>query len=185
MRARCLAIAVLAGLALAGCARHPPLLGPVPDPAIPYTLDSGDRLRVVVFGQEGLSNSYGVDPSGKITMPLIGAVPARGLTTVEVSQSITAKLQQGYVRDPKVAVEVEIYRPFFVLGEVTTPGQFAFVPNLTVEGAVAIAGGFSPRALRGPVEVHHPGDGGVSVGAVPLNYPVRPGDTIVVAERWF
>jgi polysaccharide export outer membrane protein len=186
MRAPCLAIAVLAGLALAGCARNAALLAPVPDPAgTPYTLDSGDRLRVVVFGQDGLSNAYGVDPSGRITMPLIGAVPARGLTTAEVSQAITAKLQQGYVREPKVAVEVESYRPFFVLGEVTMPGQFPFVPNLTAEGAVAIAGGFSPRALRGPLEIHHPGDGGVTVASVPLNYPVRPGDTIVVAERWF
>jgi len=185
MRAQCLAIAVLTGFALAGCARNPALLGPVPDPAVPYTLDAGDRLRVVVFGQDGLSSSYAVDTSGKITMPLIGAVPARGLTTVEVGQAVAAKLQQGYVREPHVAVEVEAYRPFFVLGEVLTPGQFPFVPNLTVEGAVAIAGGFSPRALRGPVEVHHPGDGGIAVGAVPLNYPVRPGDTITVAERWF
>jgi polysaccharide export outer membrane protein len=185
MRAQCLTIAVLTGLALAGCARNQALLAPAPDPAAPYTLDAGDRLRVVVFGQDGLSSSYAVDPSGKITMPLIGAVPARGLTTVEVGQAVAAKLQQGYVREPHVAVEVEAFRPFFVLGEVTTPGQFPFVPNLTVEGAVAIAGGFSPRALRGPVEVHHPGDGGIAVGAVPLNYPVRPGDTIVVAERWF
>ena len=185
MRAQCLAIAILTGLALAGCARNQALLGPAPDPAAPYTLDAGDRLRVVVFGQDGLRSSYAVDPSGKITMPLIGAVPARGLTTVEVGQAVAAKLQQGYVREPHVAVEVEAFRPFFVLGEVTTPGQFPFVPNLTVEGAVAIAGGFSPRALRGPVEVHHPGDGGIAVGAVPLNYPVRPGDTIVVAERWF
>jgi|SRR5580704_12739536 len=185
MRAQCLAIAVLTGLALAGCTRTQGLLAPAPDPAAPYTLDAGDRLRVVVFGQDGLSSSYAVDPSGKITMPLIGAVPARGLTTVEVGQAVAAKLQQGYVREPHVAVEVEAFRPFFVLGEVTTPGQFPFVPNLTVEGAVAIAGGFSPRALRGPVEVHHPGDGGIAVGAVPLNYPVRPGDTIVVAERWF
>jgi polysaccharide biosynthesis/export protein len=185
MRVQCLAIAVLTGLALAGCARNAALLGPAPDPAGPYTLDSGDRLRVVVFGQDGLSSSYAVDPSGKINMPLIGAVPARGMTTIEVSQSVAAKLQQGYVREPHVAVEVEAYRPFFVLGEVLTPGQFPFVPNLTVEGAVAIAGGFSPRALHGPVEVHHPGDGGIAVGAVPLNYPVRPGDTIIVAERWF
>ena len=207
MRAQCLAIAVLTGLALAGCARNPELLGPtpdssapytldasdhtrvvlgpVPDHAAPYTLDSGDRLRVVVFGQDGLSNSYAVDPNGKITMPLIGAVAARGLTTAELSQSIAAKLQQGYVREPHVAVEVEVYRPFFVLGEVATPGQFPYVPNLTAEGAVAIAGGFTPRARRGPVEVHHPGNGEDSVRIVPLGYPVRPGDTIVVAERWF
>jgi polysaccharide export outer membrane protein len=183
MRARFILITVLAALALGGCVRMP--LAPAPDPAGPYILDSGDRLRVVVFGQDGLSNSYAVDAGGRITMPLIGAVPARGLTTAEVSQSIAAKLQNGYVREPHVAVEVDIYRPFFVLGEVTTPGQFPYVPNLTAEGAVAIAGGFSPRALRGPVEMHRQGTDGLAVASVPLNYPVRPGDTIVVAERWF
>src|ERR1700730_12616268 len=156
MRAQFILIAVLAGLALGGCVRSPPL-APAPDPAGPYLLDSGDRLRVVVFGQEGLSNSYAVDPSGRITMPLIGAVPARGMSTTEVSQAIATKLKDGYVREPHVAVEVEIYRPFFVLGEVTIPGQFPYVPNLTAEGAVAIAGGFSPRALRGPGEI--PGTG--------------------------
>ena len=184
MRARFILIAVLVGLALGGCVRVP-ALGPAPEPAGPYILDSGDRLRVVVFGQDGLSNSYAVDAGGRITMPLIGAVPARGLTIAEVSQSIGAKLQNGYVREPHVAVEVEIFRPFFVLGEVATPGQFPYVPNLTAEGAVAIAGGFSPRAVRGPVEMHRQGGDGILVGSVPLNYPVRPGDTIVVAERWF
>ncbi|MBV8826883.1 MAG: polysaccharide export protein [Bradyrhizobiaceae bacterium] len=185
MRAHFIFIAVLAGLVLGGCVRAPPPLAPAPDPAGPYMLDSGDRLRVVVFGQEGLSNSYAVDPSGRITMPLIGAVPARGMTTFEVSQAIAGKLKDGYVREPHVAVEVEIFRPFFVLGEVTLPGQFPYVPNLTAEGAVAIAGGFSPRALRGPVEIHHQGNDGIIVASVPLNYPVRPGDTVVVAERWF
>ena len=185
MRRRRLASALLTGVLLAGCVRTPPVLDAVPDPAGAYILDSGDRLRVVVFGQEGLSNSYAVDPSGKITMPLIGAVPARGLTTAEVGSSVAARLRQGYVREPHVAVEVEGYRPFFVLGEVLLPGQFPYMPNLTAEGAVAIAGGFSPRALRGPVEMHRPTPDGTSVGTVPLNYPVRPGDTIVVAERWF
>jgi polysaccharide export outer membrane protein len=186
MRALRFAVAaLLTGLALAGCARIPPVLDAVPDPAGPYRLDSGDRLRVVVFGQDGLSNSYAVDTSGKITMPLIGAVTARGLTPAEVSNAVAARLQQGYVREPHVAVEVESYRPFFVLGEVLLPGQFPYVPNLTAEGAVAIAGGFSPRALRGPVEMHRPSADGMSVGTVPLNFPVRPGDTIVVAERWF
>src|SRR5262249_2592056 len=111
MRAPFILIAVLTGLALGGCA-HAPALAPAPAPASPYTLDWGDRLRVVGFGQEGLSNSYAVDPSGRITMPLIGGVPARGMSTGEVSQAIAAKLKDGYVREPHVAVEVEIYRPF-------------------------------------------------------------------------
>jgi polysaccharide export outer membrane protein len=87
-----------------------------------YRLDSGDKLRVVVFGQEGLSNSYTVDPSGSITMPLIGAVPARGSTTAGLQQAIAARLRQGFIREPHVAVEVEAYRPFLKLGVVAIPG---------------------------------------------------------------
>ena len=96
--------------------------GPVVEP--PYTLDSGDRLRVVVFGQESLSNSYSVDAGGFITMPLIGAVPARDHTTAALAGAIAAALRNGFVREPHVAVEIEAYRPFIILGEVTAPGQY-------------------------------------------------------------
>jgi protein involved in polysaccharide export with SLBB domain len=120
-----------------------------------YTLDSGDRLRIVVFGQEGLTNSYAVDASGHIAMPLIGSVLARGATTDQLSRRIADKLRQGYIREPHVAVEIEAYRPFFILGEVTQPGQYPYVANMTVETAVAIAGGF--RAARLPPDRHrHP-----------------------------
>jgi polysaccharide export outer membrane protein len=150
-----------------------------------YTLDSGDKLRVVVFGQDGLTNSYGVDAGGSITMPLIGAVRARGMTPAELSAAIGARLRQGYIREPHVAVEIEAYRPFFILGEVTYPGQYPYVANMTVETAVAIAGGFTPRALHDTVEISR-GAGGQTVRrSVPVNAPVRPGDTVMVAERWF
>jgi len=151
----------------------------------PYRLDSGDKLRVVVFGQEGLSNSYTVDPSGSITMPLIGAVPARGTTTAALAQAISAKLRQGYIREPHVAVEVEAYRPFFILGEVTLPGQYPYVANMTVETAVAIAGGYTPRAFKFQVEVSRPVDGVTTRQKVPPTFPVRPGDTVIISERWF
>jgi polysaccharide export outer membrane protein len=151
----------------------------------PYRLDSGDKLRVVVFGQEGLSNSYTVDPGGSITMPLIGAVPARGSTTAALAQAISAKLRQGYIREPHVAVEVEAYRPFFILGEVTLPGQYPYVANMTVETAVAIAGGYTPRAFKFQVEISRPIDGVTTRQKVPATYPVRPGDTIIISERWF
>src|SRR5215470_3636652 len=82
---------------------------------LPYTLDTGDKLRVVVFGQDGLSNSYVVDASGAITMPLIRAVPARGLTTAALARAVGDRLRQGFVREPHVAIEVEAYRPFFIL----------------------------------------------------------------------
>ncbi len=114
----------------------------------PYLLDAGDRLRVTVFGQEGLTNSYAVDAAGNVTLPLVGTIPARGQTTEQLSYALSERLKQGYIREPKVAIEVEAYRPFFIHGEVTTPGQYAYVANMTVENAIAIAGGFGPRADR-------------------------------------
>ena len=151
----------------------------------PYTLDSGDRLRIVVFGQDGLSNSYVVDASGHIAMPLIGSVPARGATTDELSSRIAERLRQGFVREPHVAVEIEAYRPFFILGEVTAPGQYPYVADMTVETAVAIAGGFGPRAFRETVTVSRIVNGRQVRMTVPVSYPLRPGDTINVQERWF
>ena len=150
-----------------------------------YTLGSGDKLRVVVFGQEGLSASYSVDTAGNITMPLIGAVRARGMTTAGLQQAVVAKLRNGYVREPHVAVEVETYRPFFILGEVTLPGQYAYVPNMTVETAVAIAGGYTPRAFKRKIEISRQVQGLTEKRVVSPNYPVRPGETVHIAERWF
>jgi len=151
----------------------------------PYTLDSGDRLRIVVFGQEGLTNSYSVDASGHIAMPLIGPVLARGATTDQLSSRIAEKLREGYIREPHVAVEIEAYRPFFILGEVTAPGQYPFVANMSVETAVAIAGGFTPRAFRKTVMLNRNLNGRPVRISVPVTFPLRPGDTINVQERWF
>jgi polysaccharide biosynthesis/export protein len=201
-----LAILLLAVLAVAGCVRTvvpaavaPPgpaglAYGPPPPPPVAlvagaplpsYTLDSGDRLRVVVFGQDTLTNSYGVDAAGNITLPLIGAVHARGLTTSELSGALAARLRQGFLREPHVAVEVELYRPFFILGEVNFPGQYPYVPNMTAETAVAIAGGFTPRAFRPTVQLSRPVDGMVARQLVPVITQMNPGDTVVVDERWF
>jgi polysaccharide export outer membrane protein len=185
-------------LMAAACVRHgpPPVVTatpigydapvvPVSSTELPYRLDSGDKLRVVVFGQEGLTNTYAVDANGSITMPLIGAVQARGSTAAALAQAISAKLRKGYIREPHVAVEIETYRPFFILGEVTNPGQYSYVANMTVETAVAIAGGFSPRAYKGEVKLTRSVDGVLTRGPVALPFPVQPGDTITVAERWF
>jgi polysaccharide export outer membrane protein len=150
-----------------------------------YRLDAGDKLRVVVFGQEGLTNSYAIDAGGSITMPLIGSVPARGRSPAALATEITGKLRNGYIRDPSVAVEIESYRPFFILGEVAAPGQYPYVPNMSVESAVAIAGGFSPRARRDQVTLTHTDGSGVSRYAVPLGTALGPGDTVLVGERWF
>jgi polysaccharide export outer membrane protein len=150
-----------------------------------YRLDAGDKLRVVVYGQEGLTNTYAIDAGGSITIPLIGAVPARGRTPAGLAAQITAKLGNGYIREPSVAVEIEAYRPFFILGEVAAPGQYPYVPNMSVESAVAIAGGFSPRARRDRVTLTHIDNSGSSRTVVPLGTALGPGDTVLVGERWF
>ena len=173
-------------LPLAGCARAR-TTGSIPDPKLgdPYTLATGDRLRIIVFGQDTLSNLYQVDGSGRVTMPLIGPVAVGWLTTAAASAAIEAKLSQGYIREPKVTVEVDTYRPFFILGEVTTSGQFPFVTGMTVQTAVAIAGGFTPRADRDVANITRRTPRGNVTGEVPITYPVRPGDTVVIKERWF
>lgn len=169
---------------------------PEPDYAVPtavaaavgpkeYHVDGGDRLRVVVYGQEGLTNVYAVGADGSITMPLIGAVRVRGLTPAGVARVVTARLRDGYIRDPSVAVEVDTYRPFFILGEVAAPGQYPYVPNMTVESAVAIAGGFTPRARQGVVQLTRSNSAGSVRADVPIETPLHPGDSIVVGERWF
>ena len=178
-------ILLLVALALSACASGSPRVGPDPSFEAPYTLDGGDKLRVTVFGQEGLTNSYAVDGAGKISMPLIGRVDARGLTTAQVAANIANKLRGGFVREPHVAVEVETYRPFFILGEVTAAGQYAYVNNLSVETAVAIAGGFTARANRSTVTIVRNINGVPSSASVPLYFNVRPGDTITIHERWF
>lgn len=151
----------------------------------PYHLDAGDRLRVVVYGQEGLTNTYSISAGGTITMPLIGAVPARGRTPQGLAADIAARLRNGFIREPSVAVEVEAYRPFFILGEVQAPGQYPYVPNMTAESAVAIAGGFSPRARKDRVTITHTDASGTSRVIMPPGTPISPGDTVLVGERWF
>jgi polysaccharide biosynthesis/export protein len=160
-----------------------PVLMPVYDTA--YRLDAGDRLRIVVYGQEGLTNSYAVDAGGNITMPLIGAVVARGCTPAELALAIAAKLRGGYIREPYVAAEVEQYRPFFILGEVAAPGQYPYVPNMTAESAVAIAGGYTPRARKSAFKLTRRNEVGSLTSVVPPTMPLQPGDTLVIGERWF
>lgn len=160
-----------------------PLDGSQPDG--PYILASGDRLRIIVFGQENLANIYTVDSEGRISIPLIGPLKVAGGTTQAAAKAIEAKLRAGFIREPKVTVEIEVYRPFFVLGEVLTPGQFPYVSGMSVQTAVAIAGGFTPRANQTFAEVTRPIREGLITANVPITYPVKPGDTIVVKERWF
>ncbi len=151
----------------------------------PYRLASGDRVRVIVFGQENLTNSFAVDGAGNIDMPLIRVVKAEGQTAEQLARNIESRLRGGYLREPKVSVEVEAFRPFFVLGEVNTSGQYPFVDGMTVQNAIAIAGGFGPRGYQGTVDLTRTLDERPITANVPLTFALRPGDTITVRERFF
>lgn len=171
---------------LAGCASAPTVKdGYHPELVSAYHLDAGDQVRVIVFGQSDLSNTYVVDQSGNLSMPLIGMVPARGRSTAQIEADIAHRLRKGYVRNPDVSVEVVRYRPFFAMGEVTAAGQYPYVPGMTVQQAVAIAGGFTPRANTTAVQVTRSVDGRVRTAMLSLGDAIRPGDTIYVGERHF
>ncbi|WP_375461186.1 polysaccharide biosynthesis/export family protein [uncultured Enterovirga sp.] len=185
-RRHALGLLAAAALPLGGCFRQRPVVIAADlRGQEAYSLATGDKLRIIVFGQDSLSNIYQIDASGRIAMPLIGPVQVGGLGTAGAAAAIEAKLKGGFIREPKVTVEVDAYRPFFILGEVTTSGQFPYVNGMTVQTAVAIAGGFTPRADRDIAELTRRTVRGVVIGEVPITYPVRPGDTIVIKERWF
>lgn len=182
-----MALAMLTSVTLAGCAApgayQPELFAATANE--PYTLAAGDRLRIIVFGQDSLSNTYSVDGAGRIAMPLIGSVPVQGLDAPQVEREVAGMLRNGFLREPRVSVEVEAFRPFFVLGEVTNAGQFPYVDAMTVRTAIAIAGGFSPRGYQGGADLTRVINGYPVTGRVPLDTPIRPGDTITVRERIF
>jgi polysaccharide export outer membrane protein len=173
-------------LLLTGCAGHLSSLPQLP-PAEegPYRLGAGDRLRLQVFGQEELSQEYVVSDSGAITVPLIGAVDAEGRTIAELEEEIARQLSAGILVNPNVTAEVVTYRPFFILGETRAPGQYPYVPNMTVLTAVSMAGGFTFRAERDAVSITRLVDGQMSeFRADPLDF-VAPGDVVNVDERFF
>lgn len=177
---------LLAAAALPGCAAtaHRSDLGDVLSEA-EYTLAAGDRVRLIVFGQDNLSNIYAVDGSGRITMPLISSVEVSGLTTQQVAERVAARLRNGFIREPRVTVEIDTYRPFYILGEVARAGQYPFVAGMTVQTAVAIAGGYTPRASQRSASVSRLTEKGIVTFTVSAHEPVRPGDTVVIKERWF
>ncbi|PLX35586.1 MAG: sugar transporter [Hyphomicrobiales bacterium] len=185
MRHPLFAALVLAAFALGGCEKSQPPASVAVTSSVPYTLDDGDRLRIDVFGQANLSKQYLVDGNGTISMPLIGLIGVRGMTASQLELALERRLGAKYLRNPNVTVEVQQPRPFFVLGEVTRSGQYAYVSGMTVQTAIAISGGFSPRANRRKVRVTRRMDRKLVEFSAPLTYQIRPGDTIYVKERFF
>jgi len=155
-------------------------------PAEGYRLGSGDRVRVTVFGQPELTGEYAIDGGGQMSYPLIGQIPAGGMTAAELEKALIGKLSPGYLKDPSVSVEVLTYRPFYIVGEVRTPGSYAFVNGMTVLNAVALAGGFTYRARESSFYLTRTDESGSKskLNATPET-AILPGDIITVRERYF
>jgi len=150
-----------------------------------YKIGAGDRLTIRVAGELDLTNDYLVDGAGNISMPYIRTTQVAGLTSAESEQMIAAKLRGGYLRNPNVSVQVTTPRPFFILGEVNTAGSFAYQPGMSVQNAVAIAGGYTARADEGAVLITRKNVKGTATYKVPVTTQVYPGDIVYIRERWF
>jgi polysaccharide export outer membrane protein len=172
-------------LALIGCGGPGSDLPPLPNAgAATYSLGPGDQVRIITFGEENLTGEFRVNDSGNIALPLVGAVHAAGLTSGELEAAVAEALRRGnLVHHPSVAVAVIAYRPIYVLGEVNKPGQYSYEPGMTVVTAVAVAGGFTYRAIEGYAAIVRTDEGKAIEGRANRQAFVRPGDVITVFER--
>lgn len=181
-----LAVCAIVIAGISGCASYRPAPAAFHEVLNqPYLLDAGDKVRVTVYDQPDLTNTYAVHKSGYIAFPLVGAVPARGNTVQQLEAAIAKGLRNGYIRNPDVSVEVDQYRSIYVMGEVGAAGQYTYTPGMTVQNAIAAAGGFSARASQEGADVTRQVNGEVMTGHVPISDPLLPGDTIYVRERLF
>ncbi|MEL7518927.1 MAG: polysaccharide biosynthesis/export family protein [Pseudomonadota bacterium] len=179
--------AAIMSFSLAACAGSLPPAGTAAYQATEYRLAAGDELQITVFGESSLTKEYVVSSAGDISFPLVGDIPVVNLSVRELQDKLIGELSQGYLNDPRVTAEVLNYRPFFILGEVSKPGQFPFSDQLTVYQAVALAGGFTYRADRGKVFIQRADTGLEETYDLKEGKPVyvSPGDTIRFGERFF
>lgn len=187
MRAFSLAMALAAVLALGGCV-NAPAVGELPTQTVAeasYKLGPGDRLRVITFGEPSLTGEFIVNEIGRVSLPLIGSVPAGGLTVVQFNDEVERSLSGRFLKNPRVSVEVLNYRPYYILGEVNKPGEYPFINGLTVTNAVATAGGFTYRANVHRVFVRGQRETREHIAPLTDTTPVHPGDTIRIPERLF
>ena len=150
-----------------------------------YRVGAGDRLNVRVLDQRELTGQFLVDGAGNISMPLIHSVRVAGLTAPQIEKLIIHKLKNGYLRSPSVSVQVTDLRPFFILGEVTRAGSFPYQAGITVQNAIALAGGYTARANQQKVLLTRRTVDGTTSQRVPVTTHIYPGDIVFVRERWF
>ncbi|HYH22613.1 MAG TPA: polysaccharide biosynthesis/export family protein [Azospirillum sp.] len=183
--------AVVAGFLAAGCSSTPGF--PTEDapmkissPTDGYLLEPGNRVRLTVFGESSLSGDFTLDPAGNVALPLVGNVPASGVTAKTLAKRIEDLLKKdAYLQDPKAAIEVQTFRPFYVLGEVRAPGEFPYTSGMTVLSAVARAGGYDYRAREGEVVLVRVVDGDQKDYRAVERTPILPGDIVRVLQRRF
>ena len=171
-------------LPLAACSLNGKITTYPLEPRSVYTLGGGDMIRVKVYGDETVTGTYKVDDAGTVSMPLIGQLRVTGMTTAQTASAIAAALANGYIRNPDVAVEIETYRPFFIQGAVKTGGQFPYVSGMTIRAAVSTAGGYTDTAQRQRATIYRKVGDKMLKSVVDLDFPIFPGDTIVISERW-
>lgn len=150
-----------------------------------YRLAPDDKVKITVFGEEDLTGQYMVGSDGNLSFPLIGMVPAGGLTLAELQEALSTRLAAAYLKSPKVSADIVEYRPFYILGEVNKAGQYPYRVGMTVNAAVATAGGFTYRANKKKVVIQHFGATGERRYRLDSDLLVSPGDTIRILERFF
>ena len=153
--------------------------------AAAYQLGTGDKLRMTVFREPTLSGEFAVSSAGTLSLPLIGDINAAGKTADQVAALVQAKLAEGYLRNPRVSMEVISYRPFFILGEVKNPGQYPYANGLTALNAIATAQGFTPRANRTVAYIRREGSTDEQPFKITPDLQIYPGDTVRIGERYF
>src|SRR5476649_1340907 len=148
-------------------------------------LQSGDKIRVTVYGEDKLSGDFEIDPSGLVSLPLAGTVKAAGLTQIELETELSRKFRTEYLRNPKVTVTIASFRPFYILGEVAKPGEYPYRSGLNIISATALAGGATYRASKSTVLIQRMGESGMKEYPMSSNVPVLPGDLVRIPERYF
>lgn len=184
MMRRGILMALMLGL---GVASTTAVAAPIPPVSMtPYRLGAGDEIRVTVFGLDALTNTYAIGDEGTISLPLLPAVQVMSKTVPEVEAAIAEAIRaRDLVRQPSVSVQVQKYRPFFILGEVQKPGSYPYVPGMSVLTAVSIAGGYTFRADKKKAKISRPMNGQLVKGSASPQTPVVPGDTVMIDEAWF
>jgi len=149
-----------------------------------YLLGTGDRIDIIVYGEPDMSMTFKVGKSGVVNFPYIGEVVISGRTPSSIEQEIEERLRGDYLINPMVTINMEAFRLFYVSGEVTSPNGYEYHPSMTVEKAIAIAGGFTDRADRDDINIRHGGTNEL-IEDVELTYPVKPGDTVIIEQSFF